>query len=178
MDIKDLNGYNIFGSQKPQIENVKQVGAFGRSFMFIIDSVIVTLARAFIFNILSLIKIKPLINSLLSQKFNTTLQALTQANSTLSNEQIIAILQDKQIVTAIVIWGMISFFAGSLYYIILPTTKLQTTIGGKTCRMLFVDKNLQQINILKSITRYFLSLTPSILCISILLYTKNLKIND
>lgn len=82
----------------------------------------------------------------------------------------IKFLSDHSIITSILIFSLIIFISGALYYIILDSSRWCGTLGKKIMKIKIVRNNDEQLSFMRSLCHYLLSLVPWIFVFYILLY--------
>lgn len=82
----------------------------------------------------------------------------------------IKFLSNHAIVESVLIFFLIIFISGALYYILLDSSKWCGTLGKKIMKIKIVRENNEQLSFARSLCHYFLSLVPWLFVFYILLY--------
>jgi uncharacterized RDD family membrane protein YckC len=128
-----------------------------RFLAYSIDVFIVTILRYLTLLLISFLWFSNNINQFLIDYKNF----LDENNYTiLSNKYLLSYLINHPILYQIIFIIIILFLIGSLYWIILPMSKLKATLGKYWLNISIINKNKQPLNLYQSIIRYLVALIP------------------
>ena len=146
-----------------------------RFLAYSIDLLIVTMCRYTMFLLFLFIWFRKSIENVTYKYHDLANQGYYNIDS---NKDFLTYILNHNILIEILFVFAVIFFIGSLYWIILPTTKFRGTFGKYWLKIAIVKENNHTLSMSKAIFRYFVGLVPWLFHIVIIIcfFSKNIPL--